>query len=64
MLYACTTIDQDRLDQVQALEKELGTPLLALTPIEADPAPVEDQDLAKIRALEEELGVVLVAVDG
>lgn len=64
MLYACTTIDRDRLSQVQALEQELGTPLLALTPIDADPAPVEGQALAKIRELEEELGVVLVAVDG
>lgn len=63
MLYACTTIDQDRLTQVQALERELGTTLLALTPIKADPAPLPAQDLGKIRALEDELGVVLVAVN-
>ncbi|MCG8356184.1 MAG: hypothetical protein MI920_11470 [Kiloniellales bacterium] len=63
MLYACTTIGQDQLSAVQALEKEIGKPLLALSPIEADPAPVGEQDLAKIRALEDKLGMVLVAVD-
>ncbi len=64
MLYACTTIAEDDLSAVQSLEREIGTPLLAFSQIQAAPAEVADADLAKIRELEQRLGLVLVAVDG
>ncbi len=64
MLYACTTIGEDQLSEVQSLEQEIGTPLLALSQVQAAPAEVGDQDLQKIRALEQRLGLVLVAVEG
>ncbi len=64
MLYACTTIGQDELSEVQTLEREIGKPLLALSRIQSPPAEVGDGDLEKIRDLEQRLGLVLVAVEG
>ena len=64
MLYACTDMENEQLGALQALEQEIGKTLIALTPIESDPAAVADPELDKIKALEERLGVVLVAVEG
>jgi hypothetical protein len=53
-------LDEARMKQVQALERELGVWLVALEP-EAQPASLSDEQLKKLQAKEKELGVVLVA---
>ncbi len=53
-------LDGERMEQVQALEKEFGVWLVALEP-EAQPASLSDKQVKKLQAKEKELGVVLVA---
>lgn len=59
-----TKLDQTQLDQIGALEKDLGTPLLAFVCHDAEPAAIGDDQVARIRRVEDELGVSLVAVKG
>ena len=55
-------VDDSGIDQIQALEKELGMTLLAYyTP--PKPADLSDDQLKKISALENQLCVRLVAYD-
>lgn len=61
-LYSFAAIDPDKLSKIQEVEAEIGRPLLAFSPVEAEPARLDRDKLAKLRALEEDLGVVLVAV--
>jgi hypothetical protein len=60
-----TKLGSDDLAAINALESELGTPLLAFS-CRADlkPAAVSADQLAKIQALEGKLGLSLVAVKG
>ncbi len=60
-----TKLGSDDLQAINALENELGTPLLAFS-CRADlkPADVTGDQLAKIQALENKLGLSLVAVRG
>ncbi len=60
-----TKLGSDDLAAINALEHELGTPLLAFS-CRADlkPAEVSAAQLAKIKALESRLGLSLVAVKG
>lgn len=53
--------DQD-LDQIRALEAELGQPLLAFSCHDIQPAIVDDENLKKIEALEKKLKMSLLAV--
>ncbi len=53
-------LDGARMEQVQALEQELGVWLVALEP-EVQPASLSDEQVKKLQAKEKELGVVLVA---
>lgn len=62
MLYSLATLEQNKLKAIQELEKEIGTPVVALESIDADAVKLGDDRLKKLRNLEEELGVVLVAV--
>lgn len=64
MLYSLSNIPEDKLSAVQAIEQEIGQPLLAFTEVKAQPARLDRDKLAKIRELEDDLGVVLVAVSG
>ena len=64
MLYSLSNIPQEKLTEIQAIEAEIGQPLLAFTEVKAAPARLDREKLAKIQALEEDLGVVLVAVEG
>jgi hypothetical protein len=61
-LYSLSNVDPDKLSKIQEVEAEIGRPLLAFSPVEAEPARLDRDKLAKLRALEEDLGVVLVAV--
>ena len=62
MLYSFAPLEADRLKAIQALEKEVGAPLVAMTAIDAKPVDMDAEKLAKIKELEDQLGVVLVAV--
>lgn len=62
MLYSLSSIPEDKLATIQAVEAEIGQPLLAFTEVKAEPARLDRDKLAKIRAIEEDLGIVLVAV--
>jgi hypothetical protein len=60
-----TKLGSEDLKAIMALEKELGTPLLAFScRTELKPADVSGEQLAKIKALEGKLGLSLVAVGG
>lgn len=52
------------LQAINALEKELATPLLAFACHNLKPTDVDAQQLTKIQALENRLGLSLVAVKG
>ncbi|MBW2405943.1 MAG: hypothetical protein JRF17_01120 [Deltaproteobacteria bacterium] len=62
MLCSFSTLDNESLEAVQALEKELGNTLLSFSYHEIAPAVIDDEALSKISDLEKKLGVVLVAV--
>ena len=49
-------------DDMLELEKELGTPLLAFSCRDLQPADLSEEQLDKIKALETRLGMSLVAV--
>lgn len=63
MCSLATNVGTTQLDAIRALEKQLGTTLLAYGCHEVQPAKPTDQQLAEIKKLEEKLGVVLVAVE-
>ncbi len=60
-----TKLGSEDLQAINALENELGKPILAFS-CRADlkPADVTGEQLAKIQALEHKLGLSLVAVQG
>ena len=62
MLYSLATLETDKLSAIQNLEKEIGSPVVALTSLDADTVLLPKDQLKKLQDLEEELGVVLVAV--
>jgi hypothetical protein len=53
-------LDDARLQKVRALEKELGTYLVALEP-EVQLATLNEDQVARLQIAERELGVVLLA---
>ncbi len=64
MICSLSTPTSQDLDQIRALETELGQPLLAFSCHNIRPAVVDDEKLKKIEALEEKLGMSLLAVEG
>jgi DNA-binding transcriptional LysR family regulator len=61
MLYTMSNLSSEHLKAVQNLENEIGTPLVAVSKVNVEPAPVADETLNRLRRLEQEIGVVLVA---
>jgi hypothetical protein len=59
-----TKLGPEELQAINALEKELATPLLAFSCHDLKPANVNADQLAKIQALENRLGMSLVAIKG
>ncbi len=57
-----TKLDQRQLDEIGTLEKDLGVPVLAFACHQAEPAAIDDEQVARIKELESRLGVSLVAV--
>lgn len=62
MLYPIAKLEADKLDAIKALEDEIGSPVVALSAIEANSAKLSEDKLEKLQALEDELDVVLVAL--
>ena len=62
MLYSLLNLPAEKLAKIQAIEAEIDQPLLAFSEVQASPAQLDRDTLAKIRELEEDLGIVLVAV--
>ncbi|CUI00663.1 hypothetical protein PNH50_09720 [Leisingera aquaemixtae] len=62
MLYPLATLEAEKLHAIQDLEKDIGSPVVALAEVEADTAALPEDQLKKLQELEQELGVVLVAV--
>ena len=57
-----TKLGDDQIEQISALEDELGVTMLAFVCHPLDPAPIDQDQIARIAGLEEKLGVSLVAV--
>lgn len=62
MCSLATDLGASQLEEIRALEKQLGATVLAYGCHELQPAEASDQQLDEIKKLEEKLGVVLVAV--
>ncbi|MEX0348988.1 MAG: hypothetical protein AB3N15_06140 [Paracoccaceae bacterium] len=62
MLYPLATLEADKLSAIRELEQEIGSPVVALSAVEADTATLPKNQLKKLQALEDELDIVLVAV--
>ncbi|MCJ8333522.1 MAG: hypothetical protein MJH10_04630 [Epibacterium sp.] len=62
MLYPIASLDAEEISAIQALEKELGSPIVALSEVDAGNANLSDENLKKLQRLEEELDLVLLAV--
>lgn len=63
MLCSLSKLNDRDLQTIQALETEIGKPLLSFTCQDVQPASLDDAVLAKIQKLEKELSISLVAVD-
>lgn len=62
MLYSLAHLESEKLKAIQNLEKEIGSPVVALEGVDAQTAALPDEKLKKLQELESRLGVVLVAV--
>ncbi|HJM83233.1 MAG TPA: hypothetical protein QF720_06550 [Nitrospinota bacterium] len=62
MLASLSSLQDESLQSVQDLEKELGNTLLAYTIHDFKPAMLSEEQISKIKELEGELGVALVAM--
>lgn len=62
MYYAVASLDREKLDTVQSLEKKLGKTLLAFSGKDISAAPLKDAELSEIKETEKKLGVTIVAV--
>jgi len=56
------SLDKEKLDSLQHLEKELGRTFLAYSCQQMEPAQLKPEELARIQSLEKDLGVVIVAL--
>jgi hypothetical protein len=59
-----TKVNENGVDQIKHLEKELGRTLLAFRCHELKPSQLSAEELNKIQEVEKNLGVSLIAVDG
>jgi hypothetical protein len=64
MLCGYSKLDLKNVEEIKALEKEIGATLLSFTCRDIAPARIDDATLGKIKQLEARLGVALVAVRG
>ena len=63
MLCSLSQLNTMEMDEIKALESELGLTVLAFSCHEAEPKKLDKAALDKIQGLESRLGVSLVAVN-
>jgi hypothetical protein len=63
MIYNIAQLSADQLRALQSFESETGKTLIALSGIEAAPAPLSADEVTRVQTLEKDLGLTLVAVD-
>jgi sugar phosphate isomerase/epimerase len=57
-----TKLDEDQIAEIEALAKDVGTPVLAFACHQMDAAPLDAAQIDRLVELEKRLGVALVAV--
>ncbi len=57
-----TKLDRAQIQEIESLEKDLGTPILAFACHQMDAAPIDAVQVDRLKDLEGRLGVALVAV--
>lgn len=62
MMCSLARLDNDTIEAVKSLEKDIGKTILAYSCGEANPAALQDEELNKIKEVETKLGLALVAV--
>lgn len=62
MICSLSHLDEQVLNQIKALETDLGKTLLAFSCHDIEPSLVETDELKKIQELEKKLGISIVAV--
>ena len=62
MLCSLASLDKERVEAVQALEKKIGKTVLAFSCRDMKIDTLKDDEIAQIREAEKRLGVSLVAV--
>ena len=63
MICSLSNLNSQDLDQIKAVEADVGQPLLAFSCHDFSPATLSADKLEKIQALEKKLGVALVAIN-
>ena len=63
MLYSTTILDNEKVNEIKALENEIGKTVIALTGYNVRTTSLSEEQLYKVQEAEKKLGVVLVAVD-
>lgn len=63
MLCSLSSLETEKIDAIQNLEKELGKTVLAFSCHDIKPAQLSAADLEKIQDLEKKLSLSIIAVD-
>ena len=61
MFCNASTLDKGALDAIQALEQEIGRPIVAYTCTNPEPCELSREALLKLKTLEDKLSITLVA---
>ncbi|QTA93905.1 hypothetical protein [Desulfonema magnum] len=63
MLCSFATLENDKVDEIKALEKEIGKTMVAFSCHDVKATQLSEDELAKIKKLEDKMGLSLVAVN-
>ena len=62
MLCSLASLDKEKIEAIQALEKKMGKTVLAFSCRDLKPDSLKDDEIAQIKEAESRLGLSLVAV--
>ncbi len=63
MLYSVAKLESGRVEEIRALEKEIGKTLVAFSGHDIKTCELSEDHLSKLKGLEEKTGLALVAVN-
>lgn len=63
MLCSYPKLETEKIEKIQALEKEIGKTMIAVSYQAVSPSALTDEQISKIKELEESTGMVLIAVE-